>query len=779
MGQREVPLWRTLIKLILLTSVTRGSTSELDIHITMGIQLEPEKRAVMVENTIPIMFKLPNVDLDVSNNIVEENLCKWGGSHIDEDGRERSTGQRGCQLSLQAFKAFKINREMLLELKYPEDLARHFHRWERESGELSRSPRGLVDPLGDVLEVLTGVPSAKTFKALKVQQDQIEKFVEKVAEFQKKQNIDFIRVSEAQSLVTKRQWQVSIRMRNEIVNMTRAFRVLQKEYDDADLAIANTNLVLGEAAKTQGMMLHYLYATRARDTCASQRIPRLMLDIPDLRRSLEELRKGLDQNRIKMAIPDYDLELYYKLPLAECIWEAGKGLLKVQVPTVPVESEWKLFRVQAVPYTYHNQTCYLDIPTTYVAVNGKEVRPLEERDFDNCQIDSEFLCMIPKYGMINAKRYQCIIKLIKGASIAELQKLCPVDCHNDTDPQVTLVGPRRYTLTNIGNNRASVQCEGIATPLTNPPIGAITVNMPCSCQLIIDSRRYDKDYFPCVAPSLARLEVNHTIPAIWTTEFPDVKIYANRPILIPVSTNLSAIVNPETNLYLPEPPPLPPLPEPINYTEIFEMVQDHCEELHPILSTPFVEKQFHQSHYLMYGWVFVLTCLVGYLFVFYRPIHPPLRIAAGPVVMSALGTRVEGAKADYVNPYLSKTYTVDCVLPAHLEVLLWIYFAWIVIVSAPYLIVFIRKQWNKYALQKELAAEMKRQAASNPVYQQCSLRSQRVNRNPPMSESQRRREQELIDLGRKDPNNHSYRAQSEESESQSLVQQGGTRGGKL
>ncbi|CAL8075311.1 unnamed protein product [Orchesella dallaii] len=308
----------------------------------------------------------------------------------------------------------------------------------------------------------------------------------------------------------------------------------------------------------------------------------------------------------------------------------------------------------------------------------------------------DFLCQLPKYGMKHSKKIVCMKKLVGGATVEELQNVCPVVCHSDTEPSITLVAPRQYVMTNLGENKGVIQCPDQSYPLVGPKIGAISASIPCECSLIIDSVRKDEDAFPCVIPYLKAVSWNHTLPAVFTTRYPNVKVAANQPILLPINHDLESVMDVNVDIF--------------DTKAAEEQTKRDLEELeNPI----WITRQFDESHVFLYCWIACITVLIIYIFIFYKPIVPKYPTIA----LSALLPTTEASK----NLENEKT----CTLPVHLEVLLWIYLTWTIIFTIPHLIVFIQRQWDQYTLRKNMAFQLNsisRQQQSNT----CGRTNQKI-----------------------------------------------------
>ncbi|CAL8093495.1 unnamed protein product [Orchesella dallaii] len=649
----------------------------------MGVTIERVPGAVMYESSVPFLYNVPSINYVPDAPFQCDRLCQdkvdppTRVGHKNEDGDLLTSGQRGCALSHSVFEILQTNRNLLKELESVDMSKPKKERYDRDVGENREKRNALVEPLGDLLEIITGVPSSATFRQVTAHVNYIDQFMQRITKLTKDQETRFFRFATALSKTTSQTQQGFKFVQEEMRNITWAYNNLQKRYDDTDLALLNTNIILADAMQLQHGLLTYLWLERSKDQCLQKKIPRLLVSPEQLETHLGEVRQDINTRGFRMSIPEYEIELYYKVNVMDCVWERRKGLMRLQIPVVPQESNWLLYRIQSIPYAYHNRTCYINIPSTLVAVNGDKVMPYEQHDQKDCVVANDFLCRIPRYGMKISRQYVCITKIMRGSSIEDLQQVCEVSCHLETEPSVTLIAPREYIITNLGQNRGLIQCPNKNIPLEGPSVGGIAVRIPCNCQLLIDSKRLDHDSFPCIRPYIKETSINHTLPILFTTKFPSIRVAANKPVPLPVEKNLSSIMDPEIDLF--------------NETKSNDGLLQHFEEMmqEPI----WLEKQFDTGHTLVYVWLGLLTCVILYMFILYRPITPP--IAA--VAMTSLLPRVDAKRI---------SEGVTCEFPIHLEVLMWLYLGWTIIITFPYAVSFVQRQISQYKLRRQLTVRM-------------------------------------------------------------------------
>ncbi|CAL8114668.1 unnamed protein product [Orchesella dallaii] len=489
-------------------------------------------------------------------------------------------------------------------------------RYDRDVGETREKRNALVEPLGDLLEIITGVPSSSTFRQVTAHVIYIDQFMQRITKLTKDQETRFFRFAKAFSKTTSKTQQGFKLVQEEMRNITWAYNNLQKRYDDTDLALLNTNIILADAM--QHGQLTYLWLERSRDQCLQKKIPRLLVSPEQLETHHIEVRQDISTRGFRMSILEYEIELYYKFNVMNCVWERRKGLVRLQIPVVPQDSNCILYRIQSIPYAYHNRTCYINIPSTLVAVNGD--------------------------------------KIMRGTSIEDLQQICEVSCHMETEPSVTLIAPREYIITNLGENRGLIHCPNKDIPLEGPKIGGI-----------------------------AEASNNHTLPIMFTTKFPRIRVAANMPVPLPVEKNISNIRDVGIDLF---------------EATLKKSKVATLQQLEEALQEPiWLEKQFYTSHTLVYVWLGLITCIILYMFVFYRPLFPPLAAEA----MTGLLPRVDAKRVNGA---------VSCAFPVPLEVLMWVYLAWTIVITFPYAVTFVKR--HQHQLRRQLATTIGGQ--SNTTY---------------------------------------------------------------
>ncbi|CAL8138926.1 unnamed protein product [Orchesella dallaii] len=164
---------------------------------------------------------------------------------------------------------------------------------------------------------------------------------------------------------------------------------------------------------------------------------------------------------------------------------------------------------------------------------------------------------------------------------------------------------------------------------------------------------------------------------MFTTKFPRIRVAANKPVPLPIEKNISKIMDVGIDLF-----------------EAKKSEPDTIKQLEEALQEPiWLEKQFDTGHTLVYVWLALLTGVSVYTLILFRPMTPPLTAIA----MTGLIPRAEAKRAVEV---------AHCNFQVHLEVLMWIYLAWTVVITFPYAVAFVRRQIQQHKAVSKMVTGM-------------------------------------------------------------------------
>lgn len=159
--------------------------------------------------------------------------------------------------------------------------------------------------------------------------------------------------------------------------------------------------------RTLGDLIRQVYTTNvygvhfnAFEECRNSLMPTAFIPPDLLRERLVQIQKKLPDN-IKLAIPPSAIQRYYKLPLAECVYDSNGGLARVAVPMVETDATFRLYAFKALHFSHGDMTCSLETGASFVVKDLKNLRAYSITDLDkqNCNVEKNGLCRIP---MVNS-----------------------------------------------------------------------------------------------------------------------------------------------------------------------------------------------------------------------------------------------------------------------------------------------------------------------------------------------------------------------------------------
>ncbi|CAL8138924.1 unnamed protein product [Orchesella dallaii] len=161
--------------------------------------------------------------------------------------------------------------ELLKELESTVTSKPKRERYDRDVGENREKRNVLIEPLGDLLEIIPGVPSSATFRQVTAHVNYIDQFMQRITKLTKDQETRFFRFAKAFSKTSSQTQQGFKLVQEEMRNITWAYNNLEKRYDDTDLELLNTNIILADAMQLQHGILTYLWLERSKDQCLQKK----------------------------------------------------------------------------------------------------------------------------------------------------------------------------------------------------------------------------------------------------------------------------------------------------------------------------------------------------------------------------------------------------------------------------------------------------------------------------------------------------------------------------
>lgn len=197
----------------------------------------------------------------------------------------------------------------------------------------------------------------------------------------------------------------------------------------------------------QHFLSHYSYHT-AYFQCNQNRLPRSLIAPSILQSDLTLLRTKLRVKNLTIS-PTFSIQTAYDLPITSCVYTDTHILVHVKIPLIPLSTTPGLFHLLSFPLAAENETCNLQLNTTYAIITSDSVFPLSTNDFKLCNISPKpFLCKIPNILNINPVLTNCLFTLQQATVVGQLHDSCPIFCTPDHPFSIKSIKDDTYALIN-------------------------------------------------------------------------------------------------------------------------------------------------------------------------------------------------------------------------------------------------------------------------------------------------------------------------------------------
>lgn len=348
-----------------------------------------------------------------------------------------------------------------------------------------------------------------------------------------------------------------------------------------------------------------MYQQEIINTCRTHHLPPSIIKPETLRKDLVGYSKTLQKNNRTLAIPLTDLIKYYQLPIVDCVFSTDSLTVNVKVPIITTNDHWQLYELVTTPFGWRDQTCIIQHEHLYLAVSGEgKLRTIAGTGLHHCRPFHDQLCLLPRVSADPMYGPKCIIKMYTGATVNELNHLCPFSCHASTATVITEFDENRYIITHPSIN-TTIVCPQKKIPLpTNhySSPGAVQLDLPCDCALHSDEETLIHSRYPCDLQTQKSLNIIHVLPAMWSKLHS--LIMETNQHHHPVYANISECLNEDWTFQIPH----------INITrdEAYKTLEDAVDEAIAEAKT-YANTYGKHGNYLMLAWNVLLTIVVIYL----------------------------------------------------------------------------------------------------------------------------------------------------------------------
>ncbi|CAL8088212.1 unnamed protein product [Orchesella dallaii] len=224
--------------------------------------------------------------------------------------------------------------------------------------------------------------------------------------------------------------------------------------------------------------------------CRSGKISPTFIPLTLLAEKLRDLESRMPANK-NLVIPSVEAYRYYKLNLAECVYDSRGGLVKIAIPLRKKQSAYKLFEYKPLQFAYLEYTCSMETPTTLVIKDGNsnDVFPITELDIEFCDL-STGLCRLPMSTDMDTWSI-CIAILLKGSPAELIKENCKFQCTKRAIPDISKITDDVYIGTHLPQNAIEIRCPGgeILRLSKAVSIGSTRLSLACTrCKLFWNNR---------------------------------------------------------------------------------------------------------------------------------------------------------------------------------------------------------------------------------------------------------------------------------------------------
>ncbi|CAL8128461.1 unnamed protein product [Orchesella dallaii] len=277
--------------------------------------------------------------------------------------------------------------------------------------------------------------------------------------------------------------------------------------------------------------------------CRSGKISPTFIPSSLLAEKLRDLEGRMPTDKA-LLISSAEVFRYYRLTMAECVYDSRGGLVKIAIPLRKRQSAFKVYEYKPVQFAYHSFTCSLDTPATLVVkdLNSNDVFPITELDLESCDI-STGLCRLPMSTDMDTSSI-CIAILLKGSSAEFIRENCKFQCTKRTVPDISKISEDVYVGTHLPSSGIEIRCGNENIPIsTTVSIGSTRFSLACTnCNLFWNNKLVGSS--SGVACKDQRRPVVETLLPIQFSDLKDLRPDGENGIEKTIFTSAEEIVNP-------------------------------------------------------------------------------------------------------------------------------------------------------------------------------------------------------------------------------------------
>ncbi|CAL8072990.1 unnamed protein product [Orchesella dallaii] len=233
----------------------------------------------------------------------------------------------------------------------------------------------------------------------------------------------------------------------------------------------------------------YTMHFQAFSDCRAGKISPTFIPISLLADKLRQLELQMPADKA-LLISSAEAFRYYKLTIAECVYDSRGGLVKIGVPLRKKQSAFQLYEYKPIQFAYQDFTCSLETPATLVVkdLNSNDVFPITELEIDACDV-STGLCRLPMSTDMDTSSI-CIAILLKGSSAEIIKENCKFHCTKRRIPELSKIAEDVYVGIHLPSKGIEIRCENERIPYSTAiEIGSTRFSLACTnCELFWNNK---------------------------------------------------------------------------------------------------------------------------------------------------------------------------------------------------------------------------------------------------------------------------------------------------
>ncbi|CAG4986787.1 unnamed protein product [Parnassius apollo] len=287
---------------------------------------------------------------------------------------------------------------------------------------------GLLPFIGEINSKFTGVATLRDIENLKVQSQSLTEYVNGLKEIMKTQ----LNLNE-QLITDVKQIQIDLTpIKSTIVNVVNELGSYQEKIDSTFREIKRmlTYQRLKMALETRHLTyeLFQMQLVQTIDKCNLHYLSESLINKGRLINLLEEVHPNLKNMKLNPAIGESSIEMYYSLPLTNCLREKDTFFVLLNIPIIPDSSnQIIIYKVRPIPMLINNKKYIINTDNTELMssiLHHSYKIDLSTVLFSPYCVDQKVSGIIQSNGLQVIDQESCLSQLLNGAPLSELKMKC-------------------------------------------------------------------------------------------------------------------------------------------------------------------------------------------------------------------------------------------------------------------------------------------------------------------------------------------------------------------